>query len=142
MSIKNIKLKSRPLLLSDLEESLSENGAQVIFIGKVRLEEDLNYGKLIGLEYSAHFSLAMTALKNIYDDVLKKKITNLQIIHSLGMVKVNEISMIMSIESIHRNEIFNILNDCVKRVKKEVPIWKLEHFNNGKKWSTGTPLEF
>ena len=106
MTIKNIKLKTRPLLLSDLEESMLENGAQVIFIGKVRLEEDLNYGKLIGLEYSAHISLAMSTLKNIYDDVLKENITNLQIIHSLGMVKVNEISMIISMESIHRNEIF------------------------------------
>jgi molybdopterin synthase catalytic subunit len=63
------------------------------------------------------------------------------IVHRLGEVPAGETSVVIAVASPHRDAAYNASREALERLKKEVPIWKREHFADGAaQWREVEPL--
>ena len=117
------------------------NGAETIFVGKVRNE---NAGKkVIAVTYDAHDEAVIKSFQLICKSAKSKFDKNAKIFleHAKGYVSVGEISILIAVGSGHRDEAFKICRYILEEVKDQSPIWKKEHYVDGKEeWLSGHSL--
>lgn len=107
-----------------------EIGAHSIFLGQVR-KDIIENKEVLAIEYSAHTAMAEEAFYQIREDMFKAyNLTCLHIYHSLGKVNAGEICLFVFTSSKHRQASQAACNEIVERIKKEVPIWGKEIFND------------
>ena len=53
------------------------------------------------------------------------------IVHRLGNVALTEASVVIAVSAAHRGEAFDACRYLIDQLKKDVPIWKIEHFADG-----------
>lgn len=84
------------------------------------------------MEYEAYEQMAIKAMKKICDEVRSKweDIVNIAIYHRLGIVPVKETSVIIAISSPHRLSSLDAVQYTIEKLKKYVPIWKKEYYND------------
>ena len=115
-----------------------ENGAESIFVGRVRNE---NSGKKVkAVTYDVHDKMVLKSFKTICDDVKRKFDKNAKVFleHAKGYVLVGEISILIAVGSGHRDEAFKICRYILEEIKHQSPIWKKEHYIEGKEeWLPG-----
>lgn len=107
-------------------------GAHDIFLGQVRADEV--DGKTVkAIEFSANEEMALQAAHDIKEGIFSKypDMTCSHIVHSLGEVKVGELCMIVFVSSGHRDTSFEACREMVEGIKKEVPIFGKELFEEG-----------
>ena len=107
-------------------------GAHNIFLGQVRADiiSDQN---VKSIEYSAYEDMANKKVNEIREDAFKKfDLTCLHNYHSLGNIKVGEISFFVFVSSVRRSEVYEATQFLVDRIKNEVPIFGKEIFENEK----------
>ena len=111
------------------ESNAAHIGAQVSFIGCVRAD-DIDKKQVTGIEYSAYpemvnkeFDKIITDIKAEFDDVHEVLIR-----HAIGLVKVGENAMVVTVAAGHRNQVYDALQKTVNLIKERVPIWKKEFF--------------
>ena len=109
-------------------------GAVVLFEGKPR-----NDNGIIALKYEVYDDMALKELNRIREEALKKyPILEAFIFHRKGKVEVGETSFKVIVFAKHRKEAFEACSYIVEEVKKRVPIWKKEIFENGEgEWILG-----
>ena len=121
--------------------SSEKNGAESIFIGKVRNE---NSGKkVVGVTYDAQDQVVIKSFQSICNNAKNKfgKNTKIFLEHAKGYVPVGEISILIAVGSGHREEAFKISRYILEEVKHQSPIWKKEHYADGKEeWLPGHSL--
>jgi molybdopterin synthase catalytic subunit len=119
------------------QEVLSpERGALVVFEGVVRCRHEGR--KVVGIRYEAYAPLAEASLARIEAE-LAAAFPDLAcaIVHRLGDLGVGEVSLAIVCASPHRQAAFDATRLALERVKREVPIWKLEHYEDGtSRWRT------
>ena len=125
-----------------LEQTVNhEYGALDVFIGKVR---NFNQGReVVGIEYEIFTALALTTLEELCVKVRNEVTESLDIVivHRSGYLKVGEISILICVGSKHRNEAFVACRYLIEQIKHHVPIWKQEHYIDGKsEWVKGHAL--
>ena len=54
--------------------------------------------------------------------------------HRLGPVPVGESAMVVAVSAPHREAALASTADFIRRLKQDVPIWKLERFEDGERW--------
>jgi len=119
----------------------AKNGAETLFIGRVRSEN--NGRQVTGVTYDAHdqavtksFQLICKNAKNKFDNHAK-----IFLEHVKGYASVGEISILIAVGSSHRDEAFKICRYILEEVKHQSPIWKKEHYIDGKEeWLEGHSL--
>jgi len=105
-------------------------GAHQIFLGQVR-EDEKNGKKVAGIQYFVYQEMAQKEMAKIRLEVLlKHKLTCAHILHSQGIVKTGEICFFVFVSSPHRNAAFEACAEMVNRVKKEVPVFGKEIFED------------
>ena len=111
-------------------ETKTHIGAHQIFLGQVRA--DTIEGKQVaGIEYSAHNEMANAICHEIRESVFHEHdLSCMHIHHSIGVVKTGEISFFVFISSAHRTEVFEALPKLVNRIKKQLPIFGKEIFED------------
>ena len=118
-----------------------EYGAESIFVGRVRNE---NIGKKVtAVTYDAHDQVVLKSFQSICSDAKKKfdKSVSIFLEHAKGYVFVGEISILIAVGSGHRDEAFKICRYILEEVKHQSPIWKKEHYADGKEeWLPGHSL--
>ncbi len=118
-----------------------EFGALDVFIGKVR---NFNQNQdVMGVHYEAFIPLAQKILEALCVQAKKETNSDLDIIivHRLGYLNVGEISIFIAVGSKHRNEAFVGCRYLIEQIKHQVPIWKQEHYTDGKsEWVKGHAL--
>ena len=118
-----------------------KNGAESIFIGKVRNE---NSGKrVVGITYNAHHQAVIKSFQSICNKAKEKfdKHAKIFLEHAKGYAPVGEISILIAVGSGHRDEAFKICRYILEEVKHQSPIWKKEHYVDGKEeWLPGHSL--
>jgi len=72
--------------------------------------------------------------KIIYKIFENWEVSYINIVHRLGTVLPSELSMILSVKSKHRKESFEASQYFIDELKKTVPIWKKEFFDDGTVW--------
>jgi molybdopterin synthase catalytic subunit len=109
-----------------------ESGAYSIFLGKVRADSIDN--KIVKeIEYSVFSPMAENTLQDIINQVVKKygDLKAIQIIHSKGIVKAGEFSLLVMVLCGHRKQAFEAVQEAVELIKEKLPVWKKEIFEDG-----------
>ena len=58
-------------------------------------------------------------------------------VHRLGRMEIGEASVVIVVTAPHRKPAFEAALEGINRLKKLVPIWKKEHFEDGEVWVEG-----
>jgi molybdopterin synthase catalytic subunit len=105
-------------------------GAHSIFLGQVR--NDFIDGKEVkAIDYTAYTEMAEEALYTIREWAFSTYgLTCMHIYHSLGRVAAGEICLFVFTSSRHRRDAIDACNEIVERIKKEVPVWGKEVFED------------
>lgn len=127
-----VLLTDRPLNPSDVaaEVAAATSGARVTFVGSVRGSRGDK--EVTHLTYEAHEPLARAAIETIIAELeTEHEGLALAIHHRLGRVEVKEESVVIAAAAPHRKATFEACSTAVDRLKREVPIWKCEHYGDG-----------
>jgi molybdopterin synthase catalytic subunit len=122
----------------------AEDGAVVTFDGCVRNHSQGR--RTLYLDYEAYESMALGKIREIAAQIHEKfPIHLLAIAHRLGRLEIGETSVFIAVSSVHRPAAFEACRFAIDTLKRTVPIWKKEYFEDGAVWADGeippTPLE-
>ena len=133
--IKNIFIEG-PVTAAFIAEQIQKHafkkdiGAHSIFLGQVRA--DIISGNIVAaIEYTAYTEMALGKMHVIREAIFEKyDLTCMHVYHSLGTVKAGEISLFVFSSSQHRRPAIDACNEIVERIKKELPVWGKEVFED------------
>ncbi len=105
-------------------------GAVVSFTGRVR---NHNRDKtVLRLEYEAHEALAVQEGRRILSEAADQfDLIHCLCVHRIGALAVGDAAVCVVVSAAHRDAAFNACRAILDRVKKHVPIWKNEHWDDG-----------
>ncbi|MGH9320423.1 MAG: molybdenum cofactor biosynthesis protein MoaE [Vicinamibacteria bacterium] len=115
------------------------DGAIVTFSGIVR---GTNQGKkVLFLEYEAYPEMAVKMMERIGREIRDTwGLSSVRIQHRVGRLNVGETSVVVVVAAPHRDDAFAACHYGINRLKRIVPIWKKEVFEDGEVWVEG-PVE-
>ncbi|MDR3238100.1 MAG: molybdenum cofactor biosynthesis protein MoaE [Spirochaetia bacterium] len=110
-----------------------DDGSVVIFIGQPRRESN---GKTVThLEYEIYEEMAQKEMKKILGEAAGRwPVSGCLVIHRYGRVEIGEASIVIRVSSPHRDEGFQASRFIIDTIKKTVPVWKKECYNDGSSW--------
>ena len=113
-----------------------EDGAICVFEGVVR--NNSKGKRTLHLVYEAYESMAFKKLEEIGQFVCQAwDIDRIALIHRLGHMNIGETSVAVIVTSAHRRAAFDSCHYAIDKLKKVVPIWKKEFFEDGEIWVEG-----
>lgn len=114
----------------------AEDGAVVTFDGCVRNQ---SHGrKTLYLEYEAYESMAFEKMREIAASLHALfAIDSVAMTHRLGRLEIGETSVFIAVSAPHRKAAFEACRHAIDTLKKTVPIWKKEFFEDGAVWADG-----
>lgn len=113
-----------------------EDGAVVTFDGFVRNHS--HNRKTLYLEYEAYESMALEKMREIAASLHTLfAIDGVAIAHRLGRLEIGETSVFIAVSAVHRKAAFEACRHAIDTLKKTVPIWKKEFFEDGAVWADG-----
>jgi molybdopterin synthase catalytic subunit len=116
-----------------------EDGAVVVFDGIVR--NNTRGRRTLFLVYEAYQEMALSQMQGLADEaVAAHGVRQVAIVHRLGRLNVGETSVLIVVASAHRAQAFEACRWLIDTLKKTVPIWKKEHFEDGAIWADGEPF--
>ena len=116
-----------------------EDGAVATFDGVVR--NNSRGRRTLSLEYTAYEAMALQQMEQLAQRALAAyKIRDLRIVHRLGRLHIGETSVYIAVASAHRAAAFDACRWLIDTLKKTVPIWKKEFFEDGAVWADGEPF--
>jgi len=116
-----------------------EDGAIVIFDGVVR--NNSRGRATLYLDYEAYESMALEKLRELATEARERfPIRNVALVHRLGRIEIGESSVLIAVFSAHRAAAFDACRWLIDTLKRTVPIWKKEYFEDGAVWSDGEPF--
>ena len=136
----DFKITSKPLEIRECIDWImsSECGGIDLFIGRVRSETLGN--KVVQLEFEAYERMALQEMKVITEHVLKAwNVQRILIHHRIGVLKVGEIPVIIAVSAEHRDAAFDACRYIIDTLKRTVPIWKKEIYDDGEIWVAAHP---
>jgi molybdopterin synthase catalytic subunit len=112
------------------------DGAIVTFDGCVRNQ---SHGRrTLYLDYEAYESMALAKMREIAVEVHAKfSIDRVAIAHRLGRLEIGETSVFIAVSAPHRAAAFDACRFAIDTLKRSVPIWKKEYFEDGAVWADG-----
>ena len=116
-----------------------EDGAVVMFDGIVR--NNSRGRRTVYLEYEAYEDMALRKLRELASEATQRfAIRNVALVHRLGHLEVGESSVLIAVFSAHRAAAFDACRWLIDTLKRTVPIWKKEFFEDGAVWADGEPF--
>ena len=115
---------------------LAHDGAIVTFDGCVR---NHSQGRAtLYLEYEAYETMALEKMKEIAASLHTLfAIDSVAMAHRLGRLEIGETSVLIAVSAPHRKAAFEACRHAIDTLKKTVPIWKKEFFEDGAVWADG-----
>jgi len=136
----HIAITDQPFTVSETESLVADpaNGAVCSFSGLVR---DNSHGKTVTmLEYDAYVPMAEKLMRMIAEEIDREfPVNRLAMVHRIGRMQVGELVVVVSAGAAHRDAAFGAARAGIDRLKKTVPIWKKEYFEDGSQWVGETP---
>jgi MoaE-MoaD fusion protein len=116
-----------------------EDGAVVVFEGVVR--NQTRGRKTRYLDYEAYEEMARQQMESLAEQALKQfQVRDVALAHRLGRLEIGEISVLIVVASAHRDAAFDACRWLIDTLKRTVPIWKKEYFEDGAVWADGEPF--
>jgi molybdopterin synthase catalytic subunit len=90
-----------------------------------------------GLEYEIYPEQAVPRLGRIAAEARNRwpVLGRLALLHRVGVLAVGEVSVVVVASTPHRAEAFDAARYCIDSLKRSVPIWKRETWEDGTDWS-------
>jgi molybdopterin converting factor subunit 1 len=115
------------------------DGAAVVFDGVVR--DNTRGRRTLYLDYEAYEEMALKQMAGLVEQALVEfKVRDAVIIHRLGRLEIGETSVLIVVASAHRAAAFDACRWLIDTLKRTVPIWKKEYFEDGAVWADGEPF--
>ena len=150
--VRILELREEPFGTGILEELAARlaapaDGAVVGFLGVTRSSPGTpapgqeaaaasHAGRTVeALEYEAHPTMALATIEAIADEIRQRfGVERLAIVHRVGEVPLGEASVAIVACAPHRDAAFDAARYAIDETKARAPIWKAEHFTDGKVW--------
>jgi len=121
------------------EIKYASDGATVVFEGIVR--NHTRNRRTLYLDYEAYEEMAIKQMESLARQAAGNfKIRNVRIVHRLGRLAIGETSVLIVVASEHRGAAFDACRWVIDTLKRTVPIWKKEYFEDGAVWADGEPF--
>jgi molybdopterin synthase catalytic subunit len=116
-----------------------EDGAVVVFEGIVR--NQTRGRKTLYLDYEAYEEMALRQMEDLGEQARKQfQVREVALVHRLGRLEIGETSVLIVVASAHRAAAFEACRWLIDTLKRTVPIWKKEFFEDGAVWADGEPF--
>ena len=130
------RVVEEPLSADAIAQAVAEPeaGGVALFLGVVRNETAGR--RVVALEYEAHLPMAEAKLKEIGEAVYARwpGVRQVVILHRIGRLVVGEASVAIGVSAAHRQDAFEACQYAIDTIKRIVPIWKRELFEDGSAW--------
>jgi MoaE-MoaD fusion protein len=130
------RVVDEPLSLDAIAGDVDDRGAGgiVVFSGVVRNETGGRPVKF--LEYEAHAAMAEAKMRAIGSDIRARwpGVRRVAMRHRIGRLEIGEASVLIAVSAAHRQEAFEACKFAIDTLKRTVPVWKKEHFEDGEVW--------
>ena len=118
------------------DETPLRDGAEVAVVppvsGAVRAESK---GKrVLRLEYEAYRPMAERKLAEIGAEAARAHGAEVAIVHRVGVLAPGDAAVVIACAAPHRTPAFRACEACIERLKRDVPIWKREVYEDGSEW--------
>ncbi len=108
-------------------------GAIDVFIGIVR-NNSLSKN-VVKLEYETYDTMAIRKMNELITEAKSQwPIENVAIVHRKGILEIGDTAVVIAVSTPHRAESFAACQWIIDNLKKVVPIWKKEFYNDGSIW--------
>jgi len=115
---------------------LAECGATVTLDGYAR--EWTRGRRTLYLIYEAYKPMALREMQRLCTQGHEKfDIAHIGIIHRTGRLEIGETSVVIAVSAPHRKAAFEACEWAIRELKRTVPIWKKEIFEDGEVWVEG-----
>ncbi|MEQ1473812.1 MAG: molybdenum cofactor biosynthesis protein MoaE [Candidatus Acidiferrum sp.] len=112
------------------------DGAIVVFDGFVR--DHSKNRRTLYLEYEAYEVMALAKMREIATHLHDNfAIDGVAMAHRLGRLEIGETSILIVVSGAHRAATFDACRYAIDTLKRTVPIWKKEYFEDGSVWADG-----
>ena len=135
LQMKNVFIKG-PITPEFIANSIAKHqskhsiGAHNIFLGQVRADEIENK-KVAAIDFTSYEDMANEVLEKIREKAFETfNLTCMHIYHSLGEIKAGEICFFVFVSAEHRKEVYAATEYLVDIVKKKVPLFGKEIFED------------
>ncbi len=106
-------------------------GALVTFAGIVRADRS-NSRTVRALYYEAYVDMAEQEIARLVAASKAQWLLDVvEIQHRLGMVKLGQVGVMIVVAAKHRDEAYAASQFLITQIKRQVPIWKREHYDDG-----------
>ena len=136
----NIKISDEPLDISNcINWAMSPQcGGIDIFVGIVR--NKTNKKIVTRLQYEAYEKMALSEMKKIAEQALQTwPVEKVLIHHRKGILSIGEAAVVIAVSAPQREAAFDACKYAIDTLKKTVPIWKKEIFEDGEVWVSAHP---
>jgi molybdopterin synthase catalytic subunit len=111
-------------------------GATVTLDGYVR--EWTRGRRSLYLVYEAYPPMALSEMRRLGREAHERfEIAHLGIVHRTGRLEIGETSVVISVSAPHRRAAFEACEWAIRELKRTVPIWKKEFYEDGEIWVEG-----
>jgi len=133
--MKNIFVEG-PISTAFIAESIQKHaaktsiGAHDIFLGQVRADI-IDDRVVAAIEYTAYEDMALQKMHEIREAIFEKyALTCMHVYHSLGKVNAGELCLFVFTSAPHRRAAIDACAELVELIKKELPVWGKELFED------------
>ena len=114
----------------------SRCGATVTLDGYAR--EWTKGRRTLYLVYEAYAPMALAEMRRLGEEAHRRfAIEHVGIVHRTGRTEIGETSVVISVSAPHRRAAFEACEWAIRELKRTVPIWKKEFFEDGEVWVEG-----
>ena len=114
----------------------ASDGAVITFEGIVR--DNTKGRKTRYLEYEGYEPMAIKIMSDLAERITSAyPIGRIAMVHRLGRMEIGEASVVIAVASPHRRAAYEASRDAIDTLKRTVPIWKKEFFEDGEVWVEG-----
>jgi molybdopterin synthase catalytic subunit len=115
---------------------LPECGATVTLDGYAR--EWTRGRRTLHLVYEAYPPMAISEMERLGQQAHENfDIAHIGIVHRTGRLEIGETSVVIAVSAPHRRAAFEACEWAIRELKRTVPIWKKEFFEDGEVWVEG-----
>jgi molybdopterin synthase catalytic subunit len=94
--------------------------------------------RTLHLVYEAYAPMALAEMRRLGEEAHRRfDIAHVGIVHRTGRTEIGETSVVISVSAPHRRAAFEACEWAIRELKRTVPIWKKEFFEDGEVWVEG-----
>ena len=134
----HVELTREPIDTTGITAALKHgsDGAVTVFDGIVR--NNTRGRRTLYLEYTAYEAMVLPAMEKLAAEAITRfAVRDVALVHRLGNLDIGETSVLIAVASAHRGVTFDACRWLIDTLKKTVPIYKQEHFEDGAVWADG-----